>query len=202
MAAYIAKRLLAAIPVLLGLTIIVFLMIALIPGGTAVAILGPLASPEAVAKLNAELGLDQPLLVQYLHWLGNLVLHGDLGRSYSLKRPVVDEVVERFSATLILAGTSLVLCSILGLLAGVVSAVRQFGWTDKIVTFFVLIGISTPSFFLGLILILVFAVDLRMLPGKRHVRLLWRRRPARPAPPSHSCRRSRLPRWRPASSPG
>ena len=165
MAAYIAKRLLAAIPVLLGLTVIVFLMIALIPGGTAVAILGPLASPQAVAKLNAELGLDQPLLVQYVHWLGNLILHGDLGRSYSLKRPVVDEVVERFSATLILAGTALVLCSILGLLAGIVSAVRQFGWTDKIVTFFVLIGISTPSFFLGLILILVFAVDLRIFPA-------------------------------------
>ena len=165
MAAYIAKRLLAVIPVLLGLTVIVFFMIALIPGGTAVAILGPLASPEAVAKLNAELGLDRPLLVQYVHWLGNLILHGDLGRSYSLKRPVVDEVVERFSATLILAGTALMLCSILGLLAGVVSAVRQFGWTDKIVTFFVLIGISTPSFFLGLILILVFAVDLRIFPA-------------------------------------
>ena len=165
MGAYIAKRLLAAIPVLFGLTIIVFLMIALIPGGTAVAILGPLASPTAVAKLNAELGLDQPLPLQYLHWLGNLLFHGDLGRSYSLKRPVVDEVMERFSATLILAGASLVLCSVLGLLAGVVSAVRQFGWTDKIVTFFVLIGISTPSFFLGLLLILFFAVKIRLFPA-------------------------------------
>jgi peptide/nickel transport system permease protein len=165
MAAYIAKRLLAAIPVLLGLTVIVFLMIALIPGGTAVAILGPLASKEAVARLNTELGLDQPLALQYVHWLGNLLLHGDLGRSYSLKRPVIDEVLERFSATLVLAGTALVVCSVLGLLGGVVSAVRQFGWTDKIVTFFVLIGISTPSFFLGLLLILIFAVDLRLFPA-------------------------------------
>jgi peptide/nickel transport system permease protein len=165
MGAYIAKRLLAAIPVLFGLTVIVFLMVTLIPGGTAVAILGPLASKDAVARLNTELGLDQPLILQYLHWLGNLLFHGDLGRSYSLKRPVVDEVFERFSATLILAGAALILCSVFGLLAGVVSAVRQFGWTDKIVTFFVLIGISTPSFFLGLLLILFFAVKIRLFPA-------------------------------------
>ena len=163
MGPYILKRLLALIPILIGLTIIVFLMIALIPGGTAVAILGPLASEEAVNKLNAELGLDRPLIEQYLTWLGNL-LQGDMGRSYSLKRPVVDEVFERFSATLILAGTSLVLCSIFGLLAGIVSAVRQFGWADRIITFIVLIGISTPSFWLGLLLIMLFAVELRWLP--------------------------------------
>jgi len=164
MLAYILKRLAALVPILIGLTIIVFLMLALIPGGTAVAILGPLASPENIAKVNKELGLDQPLIDQYLTWMGNL-LHGDMGRSYSLKRPVVDEVFERFSATLILAGTSLVLCSFFGLLAGIVSAVRQFGWTDRIVTFFVLIGISTPSFWLGLLLIMLFAVDLRWLPA-------------------------------------
>jgi len=164
MAAYILKRLVALIPVLFGISIIVFLMLALIPGGTAVAILGPLASAENVAKLNQELGFDRPLIEQYLTWMGNL-LHGDLGRSYSLKRPVADEVFERFSATLILAGTSLVLCSVLGLLAGVVSAVRQFGWTDRIVTFVVLIGISMPSFWLGLLLIVLFAVELRWLPA-------------------------------------
>jgi peptide/nickel transport system permease protein len=164
MLAYILKRLAALVPILIGLTIIVFLMIALIPGGTAVAILGPLASPENIAKVNKELGLDQPLIDQYLTWMGNL-LHGDMGRSYSLKRPVVDEVFERFSATLILAGTSLVLCSFFGLLAGIVSAVRQFGWTDRVVTFLVLIGISTPSFWLGLLLIMLFAVDLRLLPA-------------------------------------
>jgi peptide/nickel transport system permease protein len=164
MLAYILKRIAALIPILFGLTIIVFLMLALIPGGTAVAILGPLASPENIAKVNAELGLDKPLVEQYLSWLGNM-FQGDLGRSYSLKRPVVDEVFERFSATLILAGTSLVLCTFFGLLAGIVSAVRQFGWTDRIVTFIVLIGISTPSFWLGLLLIMLFAVELRWLPA-------------------------------------
>jgi peptide/nickel transport system permease protein len=164
MVAYIAKRLIALIPVLFGLSVIVFLMLALIPGGTAVAILGPLASAENVAKLNQELGFDRPLIEQYLTWMGNL-LHGDLGRSYSLKRPVAEEVFERFSATLILAGTSLVLCSVLGLLAGIGTAVRQFGWTDRIVTFVVLIGISMPSFWLGLLLIVLFAVELRWLPA-------------------------------------
>ena len=164
MAAYIAKRLLAAIPVLLGLSIIVFLIMALIPGDPATAILGSYATPENVEKLNRDLGLDKSLPQQYVIWLGNL-LQGDMGRSYALNRPVLDEVLERFSATLILAGTSLVLCTIFGLLAGIVSAVRQFGWADRIVTLFVLIGISIPSFFLGLLLILLFAVQLRMFPA-------------------------------------
>jgi peptide/nickel transport system permease protein len=164
LAAYIAKRLLAAIPVLFGLTIIVFLIMAMIPGDPATAILGSYATPENVAKLNRDLGLDKTLFEQYVIWIGNL-FHGDLGRSYTLNRPVLDEVMERFSATLILAGTSLVLCSIFGLLAGIVSAVRQYGWADKIITLLVLIGISTPSFWLGLLLILVFAVKLRLFPA-------------------------------------
>ncbi|MBG6208859.1 peptide/nickel transport system permease protein [Labrenzia sp. EL_126] len=164
MGAYIAKRLLAAIPVLFGLTIIVFLIMAMIPGDPATAILGSYATPENVAKLNRDLGLDKSLPEQYVMWLGNL-FQGDLGRSYSLNRPVLDEVLERFSATLILAGTALVLCSVFGLLAGIVSAVRQYGWADKIITLLVLMGISTPSFFLGLLLILVFAVKLRLFPA-------------------------------------
>jgi peptide/nickel transport system permease protein len=164
MGAYILKRLLAVIPVMFGLTLIVFLIMAMIPGDPATAILGSYATPENVERLNRQLGLDRSLPEQYLIWLGNL-LQGDLGRSYSLNRPVLDEVTERFGATLILAGTSLVLCSILGLLAGVVSAVRQYGWTDKLVTFVVLIGISTPSFWLGLLLILLFAVQWRLFPA-------------------------------------
>jgi len=164
LAAYIARRLLAAIPVLFGLTIIVFLIMAMIPGDPATAILGSYATPENVAKLNKDLGLDKPLIQQYFIWIGNL-FQGDLGRSYTLNRPVLDEVMERFSATLILAGTSLVLCSVFGLLAGIVSAVRQYGWADKIITLLVLIGISTPSFWLGLLLILIFAVNLRLFPA-------------------------------------
>ncbi|WP_425419887.1 ABC transporter permease [Oricola indica] len=164
MSAYIAKRLLAAIPVIFGLTIIVFLIMAMIPGDPATAILGSYATPENVEKLNRDLGLDKPLVQQYFIWLGNM-LQGDFGRSYTLNRPVIDEVLERFSATLILAGTSLVLCSVLGLIAGVISAVRQYSWVDKAITFVVLIGISVPSFWLGLLLILVFAVNLKWFPA-------------------------------------
>ncbi|MCD2185421.1 ABC transporter permease [Rhizobium sp. GN54] len=164
MPAYIAKRLLAVVPVLFGLSVIVFLVMALIPGDTATAILGAYATPENVARINRDLGLDKPLAQQYLIWIGN-VLHGDFGRSFALNRPVLDEVLERFQATLVLAGVSLVLCSTIGLLAGVVSAVRQFGWADRAITFVVLAGISMPSFWLGLLLIYLFAVHWRVLPA-------------------------------------
>jgi peptide/nickel transport system permease protein len=164
MGVYALKRLLAAIPILIGLSVIVFAMMALIPGDPATAILGAYATPENVERLNRQLGLDQPLVAQYSQWAGNL-LQGDMGRSYALNRPVADEVFERFSATLILAGAALLLCSVFGLIAGVASAARQYGWTDRIVTFLVLIGISTPSFWLGLLMIMLFAVNLRWLPA-------------------------------------
>ncbi|AEQ51099.1 ABC transporter permease [Pelagibacterium halotolerans] len=164
MPGYILKRLVSAIPVIIGLSVIVFGIMALIPGDPALAILGSYATPENVARINRELGLDRPVWEQYFVWVGNMA-QGDFGRSFILNRPVIDEVLERFGATLILAGASLVLCSILGIFAGVVSAVRQFGWTDRIVTFFVLIGISTPAFWLGLIFILLFAVQWRVLPA-------------------------------------
>lgn len=163
MGGYIVRRLITAIPVLLGITVIVFLIMAMIPGDPATAILGSYATPENVEKLNRDLGLDAPLVQRYFIWLGNM-LTGDFGRSYSLNRPVLDEITDRFSATLILAGVSFVLCSLLGILAGVVSAARQYGLADKAITFTVLIGISVPSFFLGMMMILLFAVKLRWLP--------------------------------------
>jgi len=162
--AYILKRLISLVPVLFGLSIIVFLVMAMIPGDPATAILGSYATSENVARINRDLGLDKPLIEQYFIWISN-VLQGDLGRSFALNRPVIDEVLERFQATLILAGVSLVFCSIIGLLAGVVSAVRQFGWVDRTVTFAVLAGISMPSFWLGLILILLLAVKWQLLPA-------------------------------------
>ncbi|GGE22272.1 peptide ABC transporter permease [Primorskyibacter flagellatus] len=163
MGGYILKRLVSAIPVLFGITVIVFLIMAMIPGDPALAILGSYATPENVEKLNRDLGLDQPLVARYFIWLGNM-LTGDFGRSFSLNRPVIDEVLDRFSATLILAGTSLVLCAIFGIAAGVVSAARQYGFADKAITFAVLLGISIPSFFLGMMMILLFAVRWKMLP--------------------------------------
>jgi len=157
------NRLLSAIPVVLGITIIVFLIISLIPGDPATAILGSYATPENVAKINKDLGLDKSLPERYLIWLGNII-QGDFGRSFSLNRPVIDEVMERFNATLILSGTAFVLCSFLGILFGTISAARQYTLTDKFITFIVLIGISIPSFFLGMMMILTFAVRLKLFP--------------------------------------
>lgn len=157
------NRLLSAIPVVLGITIIVFLIISLIPGDPATAILGSYATPENVAKINKDLGLDKSLPERYLIWLGNII-QGDFGRSFSLNRPVINEVMERFNATLILSGTAFVLCSFFGILVGTISAARQYTLTDKFITFIVLIGISIPSFFLGMMMILTFAVRLKLFP--------------------------------------
>jgi peptide/nickel transport system permease protein len=163
MLSYTLRRLAMIIPVLFGISVIVFLIMALIPGDPALAILGSFATPDNVAKLRQDLGLDRSLVEQYGVWLGNLA-HGDFGRSYSLNRPVIDEVRDRLGPTLLLAGASLLLCTVLGLAAGVVSAIRQYGWQDKILTLLVLIGLSTPSFWLGLILVLVFSVQLKWFP--------------------------------------
>lgn len=163
MGGYILKRLVSAVPVLVGITVIVFTIMALIPGDPATAILGSYATPENVERLNRELGLDKPLVSQYFIWLGNLA-QGDFGRSFALNRPVLDEVLERFSATLVLAGAAFVLCAVMGIAAGVVSAARQYGGADKAITVAVILGISVPSFFLGMMMILVFAVRLRWMP--------------------------------------
>lgn len=163
MTGYIFKRLISAIPVLLGISVIVFLIMAMIPGDPATAILGSYATPENVEKLNRDLGLDKPLVQRYFIWLANM-LQGDFGRSFALNRDVLDEVFERFSATLVLAGTSFIFCAFFGILAGVISASRQYSIVDKAITSAVLVGISIPSFFLGMMLILIFAVQLRWFP--------------------------------------
>ena len=163
MTGYIFKRLISAIPVLLGISVIVFIIMAMIPGDPATAILGSYATPENVEKLNRDLGLDKPLVQRYFIWLGNM-LQGDFGRSFALNRDVLDEVFERFSATLVLAGTSFIFCAFFGILAGVISASRQYSIVDKAITSAVLVGISIPSFFLGMMLILIFSVQLRWFP--------------------------------------
>jgi peptide/nickel transport system permease protein len=160
---YILRRCMMMAPVLFGVTIIVFLVISLVPGDPAKAILGTFATPETMAQVRHDLGLDQPLPVQYLIWIEH-VLRGDLGRSYILHKPVLDEVLERLGPTLLLAGTALVLASVVGVLLGVAAAVRQNAWQDKVITVIVLIGISTPSFWLGILMIFWFGVRLAWLP--------------------------------------
>ena len=163
MGGYLLKRLLMLPPVLLGVTVIVFLVMALIPGDPAMAILGTYATPENLAQVRLELGLNHPLPIRYLFWL-NAVLHGNLGWSYILHKPVLDEVMARLGPTMLLAGASLVLCAIIGIPLGIIAAVRQNAWEDKLITVTVLVGVSTPSFWLGMLLILWFAVRLQWLP--------------------------------------
>ena len=163
MGSYILRRCAMMAPVLFGVTIIVFLVISLIPGDPAKAILGTFATPENMAQLRHDLGLDQSLPAQYVIWLGH-VLRGDLGRSFILHKPVMDEVLDRLFPTLLLAGTALVLASLVGSLLGIVAAVRQNAWQDKLITIAALIGISTPSFWLGILMIFLFGVRLAWLP--------------------------------------
>jgi peptide/nickel transport system permease protein len=161
--AYVLFRLLQLIPVLFGISLVVFLIMALLPGDPALAILGPYATPESLASLRAELGLDQPLWRRFFIWLAN-VLQGDLGRSVTLQRPVLEEIAERIAPTMLLAATGLALSVALGLAAGAVAAAHRRQWQDKALTLAVLLGISTPQFWLALLLILVFAVWLHWLP--------------------------------------
>ncbi|WP_419758694.1 ABC transporter permease [Acidisoma sp.] len=163
MGAYLVKRLLMLPPVLLGVTVIVFLVMALIPGDPALAILGTYATPANLAQVRVELGLNHALPIRYLFWLSAL-LHGNLGWSYILHKPVLDEVMSRLGPTMLLAGASLVLCAIIGIPLGIIAAVRQNAWEDKLITVTVLVGVSTPSFWLGMLLILWFAVRLQWLP--------------------------------------
>lgn len=161
---YLAKRLILVVPVLFGVSVIVFLIMVMIPGDPASAILGSYATPENLARLREELGLNKPLVQQYLIWLGN-ILHGDFGRSFSLDRPVLDVVLDRLGPTLILAGSALALCTLFGLFSGVITAVKQYGWQDKLFTLLVLVGISMPAFWLGLMMVLLFAVNLQWFPA-------------------------------------
>jgi peptide/nickel transport system permease protein len=161
---YTIHRLLLTIPVLVGISVVVFLIMALIPGDPATAILGAFATPENATKLRVELGLDRPLIEQYFTWAGNL-LSGDFGRSYALNRPVLDELLERLWPTLLLAGSAMCVCVLLGLIAGLLAAVKQYTWVDQGLTLFTLIGISAPSFWLGLMAVSLLTVQLGWLPA-------------------------------------
>ena len=151
LATYIARRLLASIPVLIGVSVLVFLIMHLAPGDPALIMLGPKATAESLARLRQELGLDQPLPTQYVRWLGN-VLKGDLGRSVQLKREVTELLATRFSATLLLTAGAAVLAVLVGVIAGVTSAARQYSWLDRGAMLTALIGFCLPVFWLGLLL--------------------------------------------------
>lgn len=164
MIGYIVRRLLMLPAILLGISILVFLMMALVPGGPAQAILGPYATAENLTKLRHELALDRPLPEQYLTWIGN-VCRGDFGTSYSLDRPVADEILDRLGPTLLLGGTAFLLCTFFGLVIGTVTASFQDRWQDRSLSLLVLLGISTPSFWLALLCVTLFSVQLHWFPA-------------------------------------
>jgi peptide/nickel transport system permease protein len=155
--------LLGTVPVLVILSIGVFLMLHLTPGDPVQIMLGQDATPSAIAALRAELGLDQPLPIQYVRWMGNVV-HGDLGRSIRTNQPVTEAIVSRLPVTIELSLWSLLLSLAIGLPAGVVAVTRRNSGVDLASTGLALVGISLPSFFLGILLILVFALWLRWVP--------------------------------------
>lgn len=163
MLAFIARRVLLAIPTLLGVLVVVFLLLYVAPGDPVQEMVGERADPETIARLRQELRLDDPLYAQFAHYTGG-VARGDLGRSYITGRPILGDLLERFPKTLLLAGAAMLLAATLGITIGVLSARRPGGWFDRLALALAYVGISFPVYWVGLILILIFAVILRWLP--------------------------------------
>jgi ABC-type dipeptide/oligopeptide/nickel transport system permease component len=160
---YLAQRVLSLFPVLLGVTLLVFLVMQLAPGDPAQIMLGPKATETSLAQLRHELGLDQPLYIQYGRWLTKVV-QGDWGRSIQLKREVLPFITERFRNSAYLMLLSVLLACAVGIPAGIISAIRQHSAGDRLAMVLVLMGFSTPVFWLGIILQIIFGLKLGFLP--------------------------------------
>jgi peptide/nickel transport system permease protein len=161
---YVIKRFLSMIPVLVGISILLFFMLRMLPGDPAQVLAGQMASPEEIETIRKQLGLDRPVYEQYLSYLGRLA-RLDLGRSARTQNPVIEEIWARLPNTALLAVVAIGLACLFGVPAGVISAVRPYTWVDYLVTVGALFGISMPVFWLGLMLVVVFAVVLRWLPA-------------------------------------
>ena len=162
---FVVQRLLTLIPLLLGVTLLVFSMLQLVPGDPVRALLGEasLASPEQVERIRERLGLDRPLHIQYLSYVGN-ALRGDLGTSIRTNRPVLEQILLRLPSTLELTVAGLGFAIVFGTFLGVISALFRGTWIDRLAVLIALLGVSVPSFWLGLLFILVFSVHLGWFP--------------------------------------
>ncbi|KAB2492536.1 ABC transporter permease [Priestia endophytica] len=171
MITYIIRRLLMLVPVLVGLSLIVFFMIRAIPGNPAQVILGQLATKEAIDSLTKELGLNEPWYTQYFHYIGNL-LTGDLGESLRTKNPISEELWPYLTATLELSLVAIIIAIVVGVNAGIISAWFQNSWFDYSAMLLALIGVSMPIFWLGLMEQWLFAIQWDILPtaGREDIR--------------------------------
>ncbi|AJK86739.1 ABC transporter permease [Lysinibacillus fusiformis] len=163
MTLFILKRLAQIIPVTLGVTLVVFLIMQMIPGDPAIILAGEGASQETVNELRENLGLNKPLAIQYTDYIKNL-LQGDMGHSLKNNQPVFEEITARLPITIELAFYSILITIVLGLIAGIISAIRPYSFMDVGLMIVALLGISLPSFWLGILLMYVFSVQLHWLP--------------------------------------
>lgn len=161
---YTIKRLLALIPTLLIVAVVVFVITRLLPGDPASAMLGPQASVSEIHKLRQQLGLNQSLIKQFIIYCSQL-LHFNLGTSYTYNEPVINLIMSRFPNTVILTVFSMILALIFGIGSGVIASVKKNSWIDYFVTVLSLIGVSMPVFWLGVMLVLIFSVNLQLLPA-------------------------------------
>jgi len=161
---YLIRRIIALIPVMFVVATVVFFLVHLIPGDPASVLLGPNATPSEVMKVRTQMGLDKPIHVQFVIWLSRII-HGDLGNSMFLGRSVTQAVFERLEPTLVLVVLSSIVAILIGIPAGVFAAVRPNRWLDKTLMFFAILGVSIPTFWLGLNFIEFFSVLLRWLPA-------------------------------------
>lgn len=160
---YIGRRLLMLIPVLLGISFVVLVLIDLTPGDPARMMLGTQATQQQVEDLRQELGLNDPLPLRYVRFLWDVV-HGDFGVSLKTKRPVITEMMQRLPYTLLLISLSIALSIVMGIPIGIFAATHQHTWKDNAAMFFALIAVSMPSFWFMLLMIRLFGVELRWLP--------------------------------------
>lgn len=160
---YILKRVLLFFPTLLGVTLITFILMQALPGDPVVSMVGDRATPETIARIRAQLGQDRPLPLQYLGYL-KLLATGEMGRSLYTNRAITDDLLQKFPNTLYLALAAMVFASLIGMSLGVFAAVKKGTFWDRLVTLISVGGISVPVFWLGLALMLIFALYLRWLP--------------------------------------
>ena len=161
---YVIKRLLSTIPVLIGISLLLFFMLRMLPGDPAQVLAGQMATPEEVELIRHQLGLDRHVHVQYAFFLGRLARF-DLGRSARTQNPVTEEIWARLPNTMLLAVVAITLACLFGIPAGIISAVRPYTWIDYVVTSMAIFGISMPVFWLGLMLVVVFSIILQWLPA-------------------------------------